>query len=369
MERVPEPNKVRNLVLVILVAIGILGVAGAFLEIPRSLRCEAVLDPASRWTLAELRPGSFQSVAEDLVAGRNLQYQVLQFDRPAFLTFQLSEGGPAGIGNVDCAVGQIVATVRSTSMDIEVAERMTSLREARARLEALRGGEKPETLEAAQLAVSQAETAMAAYLPHYARYEEMVASGNVSQAEWEEVIAHRDLLQLDLRLARAELRVLESGARPEDIAAAEVSAAALEAELAAVQAMQGAQEIRSPIAGRMRLGGYDDALLSVTRLDTMVVRILIPQHQAAAARTGQDLRIHVDGVHEVFRGRINRIDRRVTVTAGGSFMTAFGTVDNSDGLLDEGMLAVVRIHTGRSSPLGALWRDILKTVRREFFSA
>lgn len=194
----------------------------------------------------------------------------------------------------------------------------------------------------------------------------MMENDLISEELWDETAARHDLLRVGLQLAEAELRVFESGARPEDIAAAQVEVEACESELEQVRSMLVAQDIRTPVAGSLRLGGDEITLLSVVRLDTVVVRILVPQRFGALAHEGQPFRAFIPGTGaRHLDGTITRIDRRTLPTAAGPFMMAYGLVDNASAELAEGMEGRSRIMCGKTTLLAQLWYGVTRAWRRE----
>ncbi len=340
----------------------------AFVQVERTVSGACLVEPSVRWTLTELRPGSFESKAVDLITGQTVHYRLYQFERPTFLELQLPRFDSEVDSRIKCNAGDPVASVRSSALDIDLAERTSALAQARALLVSLRSGAKPEELDQAEVARDQARADLEAYRPTYERHLRLHEEGIVSDQLWEEVSATYRLKELGVQLAEAGLRVLTAGARPEEIEAAEVTVAGLEEELEAVAAMASAQEVVSPVSGWLRLGGPDAAMVSVTGLDSMIVRIMVPQHRGHLPETGQLTRALVPGViREPAVGRIARVDRRAVVTAAGPFVAVYGIVENADGNLEEGMQGRAKVYCGQTSLLELIWDEMTRGVRRELW--
>ena len=362
MSDVPRPHRGRTLWLASLGVLAIFSFLASSLQVERVVTGACQFDPSLRWSLTELRAGSFESRTEDLISGEILDYQLYQFDAAAFLGLEI----PAG-GGGDVERGQIVAKLQSSRLELDIAERRTALAEARSELSRLESGEKPEEVAAARIAARRARTALDAFLPQFERQRGLNEEGIVSQEMWEEALARKDLLELDLLLADANIDVLTSDARPERIAGARATRSAVAAELAMIEGMLSATEIRAPLAGRLRSGG-ELSLLSIAKLDTMIVRILIPQQRAGVLQVGQTFRTYVPGVAEnIAEGRLVRIDRRAGSTMAGPFIVAYGLVPNTDETLAEGMQGRARLRCGNDTLLGRLWRDIAQSFKREMW--
>jgi len=370
MREVPSPRNKRSLWIAVLGLLALIIFISAFVPVQQTIRGACVIDPAERWTLREVRQGSYESKTIDLASGLTRHYRLYQFDRPAFLEFDLSQI-PAGSQNGhEVSSGDIVARMKSSSLDIEFAERFTALQMAKGRLEAMQGGERPEEIEHAQLALRRAEAEREGFRPQYDRQLRLWETGDVSEHIWEETKAQMDLLELDVELAQAELRVLSSDDRPAKIAEAQRTIDALEQELTTVQRMVAAQEIPTPIAGRLRPGSDGVTLVSVSKLENMIAQILIPQRQAQHITDGQRFKAYIPGIESAsLEGTVIRVDRRATPTELGAFVTAYGSLDNSAGELEEGLQGHARIYCGRGTLLDRVWRDIVRALREELWPA
>ena len=368
MTRVPSPHRTRTTLLILFVVFCLAIGAAALLDVERTIVGTCLLDPARRWTMTELRPGSFVSRADDLVAGQPLQYRLYQFDRPAFVDIELSAFNAACTSEIEVDAGQLVATVHSSALEIELAERATALQDAQTELEVLQAGAKPEELDRARIAVELARTELRTHQSQYGRQQQLHEQGILSAEDWEITSARHDLLRLDVALAEAQLRAAAAGGPPEEITRAETTIAALSQELAALENMLAAAQIRTPVAGNLRLQNGASPLLTVVDTDTMVARILVPQRLGFLARPGLRIRTYLPGLTTgPITGQLVRVDRRVVVTAAGPFLAVYGLVANPDGVLTEGMQGNTRIYCGKTRLLRRIWDDIVTVLRQEIW--
>jgi len=361
MTHVPEPHRLRNTLMTIGAFVCVAVVLAVLIKIPESVSGSCLIDPGRHWKLTEMRPGSYKTVTDDLLAGELRHYRVYQFDRPSFVDFSLAADTRGDL----VSAGDVLATANSTSLAIELIERQTDLAEARAELAILKSGSKSTVLKRAELSIRLAESELAAYLVQYDRQKNLYEEEILSSEDWEIFESRLDLLNLDVEIARAKLEELSTGSTPEKIEQSLTSISSLEKELAAVQEMVEALDIRTPIGGHLSLKERTGSLLSVTDNDSMIARILIPQSQARKPQVGQMFNMIVPGfVEDEFAGRVLRIDQQVTLTGAGPFITVFGLLENGDGRLVSGMTGRAKIF-GETSSLWHQFRNELGTVVRK----
>jgi hypothetical protein len=356
MASVPEPRRAGRLWLGIVLVLTILLVVSAFLPGERILKGICVIEPTRSWSLTELRPGTFESRAMDLAADRLIHYRLFEFDRPSLMDLQLPalDAGQS----VPIKKGQVVVRFSASSLDLQIAERRSQLESAKARLAVLEAGAKPSEISWAKVAVEQARADLKAQHTVYRRTEQLFADGIAAEQDWEEVQADYRLKELNLELAQAEMHILESGSKPEELDEVRVSIAGFVEELAALEVMLVAQEIKSPIAGRVVLGGVEGPLISAGSVDSMLVKVLLPQRKARFPKTGHEFTARIPGAG-LFEGVLLRVDRRPMATAAGTFLFAIGQVENKNGVLEEGMQGRAEIHCGSTSLLDLILGDLL----------
>ncbi len=363
MPLVPEPHRRRNVWIAIVGSLMLFLLGSAFVPVEGQLKGVCLLEPSRSWTFSERRVGSYESRTIDRLSGRILSCRLHQFDRGAVLDLGL--GGDDRSGD-RIESDQVVASLHSSGIDLELAERSTALGKARGRLADLRAGAKPATLTHARLEAARAGAELNAQASRHERQRALFEKGGISSEEWEAVAAERELLELDVQLAEAELEILESGSSPERIAAAEQTLASLESELQAVESMATALEIRSPIGGRLRMNPSEGVLLSVSAVDSLVISIMLPQRNTHELVPGQAIQALIPGLgEELLSGELLRIDREVLSTARGPYVRAVGILPNPEGRLETGMQGRARVSVGRSTLLNRIQRGLRSVLFQE----
>jgi len=367
MKRVPEPHRLRNMLIIFSAVVCLAVVTTKMIKIPETVSGSCLLNPARRWDLKEMRPGSYKAGTNDMLTGELRHYRVYQFDRPSFvdLSLAVSNGGDS---SPMVSAGELLASANSTSLAIELAEKKGDLANAVSELEVLESGSKPAVMKRADLAIKLAKTELVAYQLKYARDKGLFDEEILSAEDWDVSKARLDLLKVDVEIAEAEKAELASGASVEKIEKAQTRITSLQSELVALQAMIDALEIRTPISGRLSLHEGSGPLLRVSASDTMIARILIPQRQAQKPLVGQPVKMVVPGMSgESFTGEVLRINQDVTLTDGGPYVTVFALLENDEGRLATGMMGRAHIYGETTSLLHQLKEEFTTVIRQEIW--
>lgn len=310
-----------------------------------------------------------------MLTGETLHYRLYQFERSAFVSLEFTDQTRRGWEET-CAAGTVIARIASSELDIQMTERVSWLEQARAHLNALREGDKPANIEVAALAVEQARSALEVFEPELDRVRSLHAQGLATAEESEIAEGTWQLRKLDLQLAEAELSALKAGARPSEIAEAEVIVASVEEELDAIQRKSSETLIATPIAGQLLTGEERSVGPSqvagavvharVIREDTMVVQILVDQRLRGKVDPGQSVRVHIPGlIGPDTEGHVAYVGATHRPLAGQQIFVVRAVVPNSDGCLEDGMRGHARI-LGLRQPILMAWiDDFQRTLHRE----
>jgi len=114
---------------------------------------------------------------------------------------------------------------------------------ARARLDEVKAGSRPQNIEGAREAVAVARTERDLALSDLARLRRLFDAGAVAEADLDAARARQQAAEARLRAAQERLDLLEEGARGEQIAAAQAEWEASQAALAEAQAAAGQVEV------------------------------------------------------------------------------------------------------------------------------
>jgi len=184
------------------------------------------------------------------------------------------------------------------------------------------------------------------------RYEQLLESGDVARAAYDQQRAQRDQLREQYQAALAQANQGYAGVQT-------ARAAASAARVAVEQAQKGVRDVTvySPISGYVSdrpadVGEFVSTsmkIATVVRTNPLRVRIDIPEQSIAAVRPGQSVSVSVSTYPDRgFAGRVARVSPNVSQQS--RTLTIEAEVENGDGLLKPGQYATIRVLQPQSDP-------------------
>ncbi len=297
------------------------------------------------------------------IAGRAIEVSVAEGDTVAEgdVLVRLDPGLlDAQQGQADAAVAQAKAVITQAEAGVAAAQ---------ANLALLKAGPSTAQLDVAQRQVDQAVTAWRVARDAYrdlSGFEKDTPAGSAAKAQ-------RDNAKAAIATARAQYRLIASGARAEQVSAAEAQVSAAEAQLAAaraqrdsataartvLQAQQAKLTLVAPSAGTVLSRAVEPGetvvpggeLLELGDLDRLTLTVYVPEDRLGEVVLGEPVSISVDSFPgETFTGAVGRIadqaefTPRNVQTVEGRKTTVFAielALDPSGGKLKPGMPADV----------------------------
>jgi HlyD family secretion protein len=200
--------------------------------------------------------------------------------------------------------------------------RAAELRAAEATLALLRAGSRAEEIRATAAQLRAAEATEKLLERGAGREHELMSSGATSQTGLEDADTRLERARSDRAALGERLRLLRSGARPEEVAGAEARVEAARAALAAEEQRLVRTSLRAPQDGRIldvhaRPGEVVAAGAPVVTLaDTRrpFVDVFVPQGRTTGLRLGAAASARVDAGAEPLNGRIEDIGRKTEFT-------------------------------------------------------
>ena len=294
--------------------------------------------------------------------------------------------------------GQPIARLSGRTQERNLKSSQAKLEEARAQLQLLKAGPKPEEIERARADVSTAETSLAWSGPRAERYAELHRQNLVSDQDYENAVRQRDIDTAMLEEARANMTLVQSGARRELIQA-------LEAEIRSLQALADnsrmdveSATLRSPIAGWIVTPrveelagtylkpGQRDLVVQIEDARTIRAEVEVPEEEVMSVSLGAKVEVAPWAFHDVsFKGTVvsiapvaatNSAEASTTVqgpSQAGSQVAVSGSTDrvvrviteipNPDGVLKTDMTGYAKIATGHRPVWDVLFRPIIRWLK------
>ncbi len=211
--------------------------------------------------------------------------------------------------------GALLAQLDDNRQKAVVAHARAQVAQAKAQLEELRNGARPEDIAGASARVSGARATVIEAQASYQRAKQMVQQKLAAQALLDQALANRDSAEAALRSAQEELLRLTNGTRQEQLDQGAAALQAAEAQLALEQrnladlsivATRDAWLDSLPwhVGERVTLGATMAVLLAN---DAPYARVYVPEPWRARLHVGDRKRIKVDGIEQPLSGQLRWI--------------------------------------------------------------
>jgi len=156
------------------------------------------------------------------------------------------------------------------------------------------------------------------------------AQGAAPEAEVQDALLADQVARLEVDLARAELAVSQSSARPEAIAELDASLEGMRAQITELQRIN-EEDIACPISGVLELGG--SRLIVVKSVDVVYARFPIPERRRPDVQTGDPVMIEIPGMPGEFEGFVESIGVTSDNINGKQAVWASARIENPDHVL------------------------------------
>jgi HlyD family secretion protein len=211
--------------------------------------------------------------------------------------------------------GDILGQLDSTQQQYRVTALQAELEALRQQLQRLQNGFRSEEIAAAQARVRAVEAALDEQQRNVDRLRVVAERDFAARAELETAEARRNQQQALLEEAQQQVQLLQNGSREEDIAAAQASVAAAEAQLAREQELLQELTIIAPDEGlleqlpwevgeRVQPGTVVAVLLTGS---APYARVYIPEPWRLQINIGSSLPVYIDGREQPLQGEVRWI--------------------------------------------------------------
>lgn len=321
----------------------------------------AAAAPAARqWLLARFDGGDADAPLV-LYGNVDIREVELAFRQPGRLVTMAFEEGDR------VRAGAVMAELDPEPYRDAVAVAKAEVRRARAELEKLRRGNRPQEIAQAEAAVRQAEATFRNAERDYKRKNTLLPSNAVSQTAVDTARTARDESAAALASRRHALALLKAGARREDIAAGEAKLAAAKASLAQAQTALADTRLVSPadavVLSRVREPGSmvsrSTPVYTLSLRDPVYVRAYVSEPDLGRLAPGTKVRVRTDSSDKVYVGQIGFISPRAEFTPRSVETTDLRTdlvyrlrivVTNADDGLRQGMPVTVLVDAAPRAP-------------------
>jgi HlyD family secretion protein len=218
--------------------------------------------------------------------------------------------------------GAALFALEAESEDTARREAQERARKAAAMVEDLRKGKRPTEIESSRAQLAQAEVAARLSEREWQRQLDLVSKGFVSQSRADEAKAARDNDRNKVVQVQNELATVQSGARPDEIRAAEAEAAAAREALAQADWRLRQKTVTATVAGMVSdtlftKGEFVPAgspVVSLLPAANVKVRFFVPEAKLGAVKVGQKVSLACDGCAGAIEATISFIASQAEYT-------------------------------------------------------
>lgn len=337
-------NNKTVLLLILLSFLTLLIIFSAFFAWQYTIQGPCYFSVYKEWSLIQDAPGRLMTRFLVNDPPHVQDFNLFQFERQDFIKFSLTSRLKVGdTVHKDDTIG----TIYSTENRIRYEKLSGELNVAKANLLNLSTGKKTSVQQEAVRAVDYARTELVSFEPVVKRKRQLFENKLVSPEELELAEAHHRLLKLNVLIAEARLKIVQTGEKPEEIELVKKEISALETQVTAIRSILSDLTIVSPLDG-IFMGSQGDTIFEIAQIDTLVVQIPVDETKIQYLKIGTTLQILVPArAGLVLKGTVNVIDKRSQFLNGRTVFMVRTTIENTGQNLMAGMTGYVRILCGR----------------------
>jgi putative peptide zinc metalloprotease protein len=266
-------------------------------------------------------------------------------------------------------VDQMVAELSSPSYLSDLAQTKADLVKAEQYLALLKKGAREETIQQAKDKVAQIRSELELKKSELNRFTDLHKKNLTSTQELEKAQTEHSVLSKKLEIAKNELKIMQQGARPEELSMAEADTNRLKAKARFLEDQIAASQIKSPIRGIVTSLSSGDNLLSIANLDTMRVLIEISEKDLDVLKEELPVKLKVRSYPFLsFWGKVTKISQIAVTEEHKKIFPVTCKIENEDYLLKSGMSGHAKVYCGKRKLFDVLFRRIVRYLRVEVWS-
>lgn len=220
------------------------------------------------------------------------------------------------------AAGDLLLRQEAGTMQARLDQGRAALVEAERRLADAVAGPRQREIDEARAALGGAESSLATERKEYQRVDALVERRLLSASSRDQARARRDAALAARDEARARLRLLEEGTRPEQVRQARAAVDRARASLAELETAAARHEVRAPRDGRVEALPYKlgerppgGAPVVVMLADGVpYARIYVPEPLRTQVTAGRVVNVTMDGVDGSLHGVVRYVSADASYT-------------------------------------------------------
>ena len=271
--------------------------------------------------------------------------------------------------------GDVIARLDDRALKAERVKKLAEIDKFEAELAVLRQGHRPEEIQQQDAIVAARRNEAAFAAKEAARRSQMVKEGVGSRQAADDALRDAQTKNRAVAETEAALHLLQSGSRPEEIAAQEAVEKGAKAELAYIDERLAMSVVRAPIDGSVLTARFREhvnqsveaggLVCEIANTKQMRAEILMPERDVDVIKLGMPATIKVESYPtHPFEGKVDFI--APSVEAENKRVRIVVALDNVDGMLKSNMSGYGEVEVGKRSLLTLATRRVTRWIRVRF---
>jgi len=209
--------------------------------------------------------------------------------------------------------GDTLIRLDDEQISLQVAQANATLDSAKASLDKVRAGARPQEIKQAEAAMQQAKINLDSAEESFQRMEKLFSEGAVSEQQYDQAKGQFEIAQAQHQSAKERYELIKEGASEEDIKVTQAQVRQAQSALEIAEAQLDNTIIRAPIGGKVtailaKTGEMISSavpILTILDVSELYVKSGISEKDIASVKVGQEVEILIDAFPQIqFRGEI-----------------------------------------------------------------
>jgi multidrug efflux pump subunit AcrA (membrane-fusion protein) len=314
------------------------------IEIPYSINSRGIIMPQREWRLSRLPDGTVMNSEKDNRNNNVSFFSVLEFQRGDHARFVVNENIFSGTMVKE---GDTVGRIISFEEEQRLLHLQTRLTEQKGLLAISLSGEKQEKINAANEKINLALQEYDTQKRLLARMESLHGNGVIADEEWDLARNNYLVKKLNINIARAELEMLQSGAKSEEIDLIRANISSLEKMTEQAEKRLEAFNIQAPFSGTIIREQVNDSgsetIIRIADMEKMVITLPVELHQIPYIENGSRVNLKINSRRKPYEAQIVSIDNTIHYIDRRQNIFVTAVVENNPGSLMPNMLVQAEI--------------------------
>lgn len=333
---------IRFVSMIAILAVVLAGVLALPIQVPYTVSTMGKVLPAAEWVLVRDEGGSIGTLLRDNLTGTVRRSDVHHFERGDAVRFELS---PVMYSQAHVAEGDTVLHIRSNETHRQLAVLSGQVAAAQSAVALHASGEKDAVVEGAERKLARAVERARQQQKNLERLRALRERQLIAEQELEDAASQLDIFQAEADMARAELDVVRTGSKREELNLAETTVEARLQEMRMLSDRLSMQTILAPIAGVAVRSYGSDTLLTIRDTSAAVIVMPVTWDDLSTLKINQQVRILIDRSSNEVEGRVIEIGDTIQRLGREQIVMVTARIDRMPAPMVTGRIVRCRIET------------------------